>query len=220
MRLQRPEVEDKETARIEAFSDGVYAIAVTLLVLDIHVPDIAETARSGGLLHALTHQWPTYLAYVTSFLTILIMWINHHRLFQLIRKRDHNLFMLNGLLLMATTLVPFPTALVAKYLLTPEAKTATVVFAGSYLVIAIFYNLLWRHISDHLLRHDHDASWTRAINRQYNIGLTAYVAAFLIAFVSPMASVVGNLLLAVFFALPERVVAWATGTMSEQGTEQ
>src|SRR5580704_1139247 len=171
MRLTKNETEDKETARIEAFSDGVYAIAVTLLVLDVHVPDFAESTRMGGLASALAHEWPTYLAYVISFLTILIMWINHHRLFHLIRRRDHTLLILNGLLLMGIKLIPFPTALLAKYMLTDYVKTATVVFAGSYLFIAVLYNLLWRHISSRLLRHDHDIMTTNSIDRQYNFGL-------------------------------------------------
>src|SRR5215469_2591255 len=101
-----------ETGRVEAFSDGIFAIAATLLVLDLKVP------QTGGrtLASALRSQWPTYLAFVTSFATILIMWINHHRIFTLIGRSDDRLLFYNGLLLFGVTLVPFPTALVAEYL--------------------------------------------------------------------------------------------------------
>src|SRR5579864_5093776 len=134
MRLGKPEAEDKETARIEAFSDGVYAIAVTLLVLEIHVPKLDEVDKLGGLTAALMHQWPGYLSYVISFLSILIMWINHHKLFQLVRRRDHNLLVLNGLLLMGITLIPFPTAVLADYMLTKYVTAAAVIYSGSYLL--------------------------------------------------------------------------------------
>src|SRR5262245_38427492 len=95
-----------ETARIEAFSDGVFAIAITLLVLDLKVPK--EAGHDLSLASALAAQWPAYLAFVTSFLTILVMWINHHRMFTLIGRSDDRLLVYNGLLLMGVTLVLFP----------------------------------------------------------------------------------------------------------------
>src|SRR5258708_1916094 len=103
-----------DTARIEAFSDGVFAIAITLLVLDIKVPHLSNSGRT--LASALVAMWPTYLAFVTSFMTILIMWINNHRMFTLIGRADDRLMFFNGLLLLGVTIVPFPTALVAEYL--------------------------------------------------------------------------------------------------------
>jgi uncharacterized membrane protein len=102
----------EETGRVEAFSDGVFAIAMTLLVLDINVP--RDLAPGRTLVQALAGQWPTYLAFVTSFATILIMWVNHHRLFTQIGRWDDRLLFGNGLLLLGVVLVPFPTALVPK----------------------------------------------------------------------------------------------------------
>ena len=105
--------EEKETGRIEAFSDGVFAIAITLLVLDIKVPQgLGESTR---LVTALIDQWPSYFAFLTSFFTIGIMWINHHRLFTHVRRVSHGLLIWNGILLMAVSLVPFTTKLVATY---------------------------------------------------------------------------------------------------------
>jgi uncharacterized membrane protein len=208
MSIKKDHEADKETARIEAFSDGVYAIAITLLVLEIHVPDRGSLRPADGLATALMHQWPSYLAFVISFLTILIMWVNHHRLFQHVHRRDHSLLILNGLVLLGVTFVPFPTALLAEYINTPNEKVAVIVFSGCYLVIAISYSLLWRHISagNRLLHPDHDVTFVTGITRQYNAGLTAYFIAFAMSFVSPAASIALLLLLAIYFALPERVV--------------
>src|SRR5262249_39707669 len=94
----------RDTVRIAAFSDGVFAIAMPLLVLDIKVP--RDVAPSSSLLQALAHQWPVYLAFLTSFATILIMWINHHRLFTHISRCDDRLLFFNGLLLLGVVLVP------------------------------------------------------------------------------------------------------------------
>src|SRR5438270_13814781 len=99
-----------ETSRIEAFSDGVFAIAITLLILDVHVPTISQ----GPLGAALRRQWPTYIAYLISFAFIGIMWVNHHRLFNHIRRSDNGLMFLNLLLLLGVSAVPFPTALLAR----------------------------------------------------------------------------------------------------------
>src|SRR5690348_10117444 len=109
MSIDRPQEADaRETARIEAFSDGVFAVAATLLVLDLKVPH--DAAGGQGLVRALAGEWPAYLAFVTSFAFIGIMWINHHRLFTLIRRSDNLLLVFNGLLLLGVTFVPFATA--------------------------------------------------------------------------------------------------------------
>jgi len=105
--------DEKETARIEAFSDGVFAIAITLLILEIKVPQ--EAGSEEALTKALARQWPSYVAFLSSFATIGIMWINHHRLFTHIRRIDHGLLVLNSLLLLAVVVVPFPTALLAAH---------------------------------------------------------------------------------------------------------
>src|SRR5882672_2129896 len=94
-----------ETGRIEAFSDGVFAIAITLLVLDLKVPRALQDGRT--LASSLGAMWPSYLAFVTSFATILIMWINHHRMFTLIGRADDRVMFYNGLLLLGVTVVPF-----------------------------------------------------------------------------------------------------------------
>ncbi|MFL5800940.1 MAG: TMEM175 family protein [Roseiflexaceae bacterium] len=196
--------QSKETGRVEAFSDGVFAIAITLLVLDIKVPrDLPESTR---LLDALLALWPAYFAFVTSFATIGIMWINHHRLFTLIKRSDQMLLVLNSLLLLGITFVPFPTALLSEYIGEPDQQIAALVYSGTFVLTAICFNLLWRYAShkNRLLDPRSDPLAVHAISRQYAFGPLLYLVAFGLAFVSGVASLALNLLLALFFALPAR----------------
>jgi uncharacterized membrane protein len=195
------------TGRVEAFSDGVFAIAMTLLVLDIRVPHDLPEGRT--LAQALAGQWPTYLAFVTSYATILIMWVNHHRLFTHIGRWDDRLLFANGLLLLGIVLVPFPTALVAEYLGRPGQTTAALVYNGTFIVIALCFNLVWKSASadGRLLRADHNPDAVRHITDSYRYGPLFYVVALAVGFVSVTASLVVNVALAVFFALPSRTAA-------------
>jgi uncharacterized membrane protein len=197
------ESDAKETGRVEAFSDGVFGIAMTLLVLDVKVPPPANGTRLAG---DLLRQWPAYFSYVTSFLTVLIMWMNHHKLFRHIHRINHPLLVLNGLLLMGVTLVPFPTALLAAYIGHAGERIAAVVYSGWFVVIAIFFNLLWRYAASggRLLARNHDPAAVAAITRQYRGGPLPYVAALGLAFFNVAASVGLCFALAVFFAVPER----------------
>ncbi len=175
----------------------MFAIAVTLLVLDLKVPHGAE----GTLATVLVNQWPAYLAFVTSFMTILVMWVSHHRMFGQLGRVSDALMLYNGLLLLGVTLVPFPTALVAEYLGHPGQRLAAAVYNGLFIVIALFFNLLWRGAARRLLRHNADPAVVRAIDGSYRFGWL-YVVAFALAFVNVAASLALNLGLAVYFALP------------------
>lgn len=194
----------KETGRVEAFSDGVIAIAITLLVLEIRVPHLEEGQR---LADGLWDIWPAYLAYIISFFTIGIMWINHHRLFRLIKRVDDVFLGLNTLLLMMITFVNFPTSLLADHLDNPdERRTAALVYSGTFVVTAIAFNGLWRYASHHnrLIDRKTDLTQVNAITQQYNYGPLMYLAAFLAAFISVPLSLAINFGLALFFALPGR----------------
>ncbi len=157
----------------------------------------------------LLRQWPTYFAYVTSFLCILVMWVNHHKLFNTIRRTDHWFLIINGLLLMGVTIVPFPTALLAEYIKHPEAKVAAAIYSGMYVVIALLFNLLWRYASqnDRLLSPRKDPDFVRNINRQYAKGPLLYLFCFVLAYVNVTACLVFNFALAVYFALPTGISA-------------
>ena len=199
-------MEDKETSRLEAFSDGVFAVAITLLVLNIK-PLSDEVLRDGGFWNEFSGQYPALLAFVTSFFTIGIMWINHHRLFNLIKHTDTGLMLFNLLLLLVIVFIPYPTALLAQqYALNPEMHDAALLYSGTNVILAICFNLLWRYASYHnrLLGKDTDTRAVAAISRQYLGGPLLYLIAFGLAFVSVAASIIFLLLLALFFALPPR----------------
>jgi uncharacterized membrane protein len=133
---------DRDTGRLEAFSDGVFSIAMTLLVLELKVPPVGSQPSPGQLASSLLHQWPSYLAFTTSFFTVLIMWVNHHGIFRLVRRADSTLLFANGFLLLLVTVVPFPTALVASYLRTPAASMACAVYGATFVLISIAYALV------------------------------------------------------------------------------
>lgn len=193
--------ERKETGRIEAFSDGVFAIAITLLVLGIKVPKVGELGGESGLGPALIQLWPHYLAFVTSFFTILDMWVNHHRIFTFVRKSDHFFLYWNGLLLLFITFMPFPTTVLAEYFLRPEAKIAGTVFAGTLVAIALAFNGLWRYASknNRLLALHVNPEDVDQITRQHRYGPLMYLVAFLFSFLSVGLSVGVCLCLAVYF---------------------
>lgn len=197
---------EKTTGRVEAFSDGVFAVAITLLVLDIKVPPLQPANPAFSLGHELLAEWPAYLASVMSFLTILIMWINHHRVFGLIQRTDDRFMILNGLLLLCITIVPFSTSLLAAYIRLPDARLATLVYAGTCLLMALCFNSLWRYAArdGRLLDRDHDSAVAEGITKSYRFGPTLYVVVFCLAFVSVAASVGLSLLLALFFTIPPR----------------
>jgi TMEM175 potassium channel family protein len=198
----------RDTARIEAFSDGVFAIAVTLLVLNLKVP-----AASGDLAGKLLDGWRDYVAYVISFAFILIMWVNHHNMFRIIRGTDHLFLLLNGLLLLFVTLVPFTTGLLPHYAHPRDETTAAVVYSGNYFVLAIAFNVLWWYASHggRLLTADHDLAAIQAITHRYRFGPLLYLLCTALAFVSVPASLALNVLLAIFFALPHSLRTPATG---------
>ena len=185
-------VEEKETGRIEAFSDGVFAIAITLLVLELKVPHLShEGARTGALAAALLAQWPSYLALVTSFFAILIMWANHHAMFNMIRKVNAPFLYANGLLLFVVTLVPFPTALLAEYFERPAAPIAAAVYGGTFVVGSLAYNLLWRSAiaGRRLLRSDVSEERIDRLTRSYRVGVPLYLVATVGAFIHPFITV-------------------------------
>src|ERR1700694_1353118 len=160
-----------ETARIEAFSDGVFAIAVTLLILEIKVP----TPGQESLRVMLLKQWPSYLAFLLSFAFIGIMWINHHRMFTHIKRSNERLLILNLLLLLGVTVVPFPTVVLAMYLGSSDERTAAVLYNATYVAVAVLFNLLWRYaVSRGLLDRSISSSAAALISRQYAIGPLMY----------------------------------------------
>ena len=197
------ETRAKETGRIEAFSDGVFAFAITLLVLDLKDPALSG---GGSLLQGLANQWPFFFAFVTSFMTILIMWVGHHEMFTYVVGSDRRFMFLNGFLLFFVTLTPFTTSLVANHIVSNDSGTAAVVYAGSFLLLGVAWNLLWRHASGRskLIASDITDAQVKTLTRNFYVGPITYAVALLIALVSGIASVVLILAVAVFFAVGTR----------------
>jgi uncharacterized membrane protein len=189
-----------ETGRVEAFSDGVFAIAITLLILAFGIEQAA--AAHGDLSRELLDLWPAYLAYAISFLTIGIMWVNHHSLFQHFARVDRPLLLLNVLLLMLIAFVPFPTRVVADFARSADDRQAAAFLYGiTMTTTAILFLALWTYGSRRLLRADADRREVTGITRSYLPGTPMYGTATLIAFVSSTASLVLFGAIALFYAI-------------------
>ena len=194
-------MEPKETVRVEGFSDAVFAIAITLLGVDLKIPPPGSPGLSANLLA----QWPEYLSFLSSFGTIAIAWLYHHKLFTVIRRADHLLLLLNCLLLLGVTVMPYPTRMLAEYIHNPDARIAAMLKAGAFGVTAMLFNLLWRHASarGQLLDPRADPHTIDIISRQIAIVPYLYAGSFLLASVSAFASTALNLVLVIFFAMPK-----------------
>ena len=204
-------MDEKNTNRLEAFSDGVFAVAITLLVLNIKFSGLDSRGNlldDQHLWNILHDQWPSLVAYVTSFATIGIMWLNHHRLFTHIKRSDTGLLLLNLLLLLIIVFIPVPTALLAEYIVLPNDHVAAIIYSGTNVLLAICFNLLWRYASYHnrLLGKNVDTRAVAAINRQYMFGPLLYLVACGLAWFNTPASLALNFMLALFFALPGRAL--------------
>jgi uncharacterized membrane protein len=190
------------TNRLEAFSDGVFAIAITLLVLDIHVPE----PGSGHLGHELLTQWPSYAAYVVSFITIGIIWINHHAAFSRLRAVDHSILIWNLLLLLSVGILPFTTSLMATYLKESSGESlAAAVYGASYLLMGGVFVMTNRQIlfrRPQLLKEPIDPAEARNILHFAALGQLPYVLAVVLAFVSPYITLAICAACAVYYALP------------------
>jgi uncharacterized membrane protein len=212
--LRRP-IDRMSPSRLEAFSDGVFAIAITLLVLNIHVP---PPHPGGNLADELGAQWPSYAAYVVSFLTIGIIWINHHAMFRRVREVDHGVMTFNLILLLCVGALPFTTALMAAYLKEAQGDNlAAAIYSGSFLVMSLAFAATNRHIlfpKAHLLAVELDERRRRVILARGLSGLAPYLVATALAPVSPYISLAICAAVAVFYALP-----FASAAESEVPTE-
>ena len=196
---------NNDTGRIEAFSDGVFAIAITLLVIEIGVPHLENEPDGTSLFGALIGQWPSYLAYLVSFLQIGVIWANHHNRFTYIVRSDHVFLFLNILFLMCVAFIPFPTALLAEYIQSEERTTAVAVYTGTLATTAVFFTLLWGYAAKgcRLVNRDLHPTTLRAMTSRYVVGMVLYVAAFALTFLNAVLSLVLVIGLALIFVLPE-----------------
>ncbi|HUB99836.1 MAG TPA: TMEM175 family protein [Solirubrobacterales bacterium] len=190
------------TNRLEAFSDGVFAIAITLLVLEIQIPE----PGSGRLSHELAAQWPSYAAFFISFLTIGIIWINHHAMLRRLARADHSILIWNLFLLMTVSILPFTTALMAQYLKESEGESlAAGIYAGSFLLMGVVFAGMQRHIlfrRPELLEEEIDERTRIRTLRLAALGVVPYLLAVALAPLSPYISLAICGALVVYYALP------------------
>jgi uncharacterized membrane protein len=179
-------IQHKETIRIETFSDGIFCIAVTLLSIEIGI-EVKEGMTNKGLTEELLHKWPILLAYVTSFINVLLAWIGHHSLFKKINATDSFVMVSNGLLLMLVALVPFPTKTLGQFLLTGAFKTAVIFYTGYFVLISLAFRLLWYAAAKKrsLLVHGITEKEIKDFTKNENLGLICNTVIMAVAFVSP-----------------------------------
>jgi uncharacterized membrane protein len=196
-----------ETSRLEAFADGIFAIAATLLILDVSVD--APDARLGT---ALVHAWPEYAAYAVSFLTIGIMWINHHEVMRQVGRADRTFLALNIVLLTTIAFVPFPTRLVADHLRDAGAQAAALTYGCTMVAEATCWAAVWFYAASgrRLIAAEADERHVNGITRAFVPGVPTYLAATLVALWSPHVALALFAAIAVFYLLESSLLARTT----------
>jgi uncharacterized membrane protein len=182
--------------RLEAFSDGVFAVAITLLVLEIDVP------VGDHLWHKLGDEWPSFASFFVSFWVIGIIWVNHHGVIDHLKRADRGVLYLNIFVLMSVVLIPFATALMAQHLnSTADEEVAAAVYAGSFVLMAISFGVLWEYITRHRQKLGVELSDEEVRRRSlaFQIGNPFYAVAVGVAFISPVAVLVIIGALAVYY---------------------
>ena len=187
--------------RLEAFADGIFAFAATLLILNLMVSGVSVGTE-------LLQIWPSYVAYAVSFITIGIIWINHHTVMHQVAHVNRLFLVLNVFFLMMIAFIPFPTRLLALYVNDPkQAEAAAIAYGVTLTLTAVFINLLWRYAASghRLLRDNADARVVEGISRSYLPGPFIYLAGTAVALVSPRASALIYVGIAVFYVLESSI---------------
>ncbi|MCM1967726.1 TMEM175 family protein [Streptomyces sp. ZAF1911] len=191
---------ETETGRVEAFSDGVFAVIITILVLELKVPE--ETGSD--FWHGVREQWPHYAAYVVSFLIIGVMWVNHHTIFSHIKRVDRPLLFLNLLVLMVVSVVPYTTNVLAEHLMEEggSANAAAVLYSLLTVAYALAFLAFWWYVTrvGHLFHDQVDKAGARATRVRFGLGAIAYPLTVVLAFVSAPLTLVAHFLIALYYA--------------------
>ena len=189
-----------DRGRLESFSDGVFAVAITLLALNL---TIAGPGHGTTLLHQLGHHWPSFVAYLISFFTIGIIWVNHHTLIANIAVVNRTLLFANLVLLLVIVAIPFATATMASYLIAggQDAHVAAALYAGTFELMSLaFVGLLeWALHEDERMHQPVPAAARKAVRTRFYIGQLPYLVAFGVAFVSAPAAVIITAVVAIYY---------------------
>lgn len=199
---------EKETARIEAFSDGVFAIAITLLVLELHVPEIDLGQNPVKLMASFFSEWPSYLAFTISFFSIFIIWVNHHKVFKQIYKRNTGIMFANGLILFLVSIVSYSSALLSRFYASPSKQLVVTLYTALFVAVNLAFNLLWQQAAKHpeLLRPDINEAAIRQLSKNYLYGFPTYLTAFAVSFFYPETALMICILLWIFWALSSKKI--------------
>ncbi len=193
--------------RLEAFSDGVFAIAITLLVIELHAP---ELGGGESLAQALWAQWPSYVAYLDSFATIGVIWLNHHRVLAQVARVDGPLLVLNLNLLLWTALIPFPTDVVAEFLGQggEQAKTAVAFYSAVFVLLGLSFGALfvWITRDDRLLHRLPPPEVVRAARLRFTLGEGVYLVALALSFLWPPLALALHAAMALYYAFDQASV--------------
>ncbi|MBT2544694.1 DUF1211 domain-containing protein [Streptomyces sp. ISL-44] len=190
---------ERETGRVEAFSDGVFAIIITILVLELKVPE--ETGSD--FWHGVREQWPHYAAYVVSFLIIGVMWVNHHTIFSHLKRVDRPLLFLNLLVLMVVSVIPYTTNVLAEHLMEEGSATpAAVLYSLVTVAYALAFLAFWWYVTrvGHLFHETVDKEGARATRVRFGLGAIAYPLTVVLAFFSAPLTLVAHFLIAIYYA--------------------
>jgi uncharacterized membrane protein len=195
------------SGRLEAFSDGVFAIAITLLVLDLAVPLPPSKGAQGRLAGQLGHEWPSYFAYLVSFAVIGIIWVNHHTVFSKVREVDRPILFTNLALLLTVSVLPFPTRLLAQYLTAggSNSHVAAAVYSAAMLAMSVAFSTLWITVTrdERLLHENVDRAASRASLRRFGIGLIFYLGTIGLSFYSAIVTLAVHAALALYYCFDQ-----------------
>jgi uncharacterized membrane protein len=185
-----------KTARLEAFSDGVFAVAITLLILEVNIP--------GGenLWHQLKEEWPSFASFFVSFWVIGIIWVNHHGVLDHLKRADRGVLYLNLFVLLTVVFIPFSTALMAEHLKSgADENVAAAVYAGTLMAMSVAFGVLWSYITTHreALGVELSDDEVRGITRAFQLGNPFYAVAVIVAFISPAIVLVIAGLMALYY---------------------
>jgi uncharacterized membrane protein len=194
--------QENETLRMETFSDGVFAIDITLLTFQLKAPSLKAATSSYNLAMALLQQWPNYVAYLISFTTIFIIWLNHHRMYNVIRRSDARFMFYNGTLLMLVTIVPFTTSLLADYLNTPAHTLSSAIYMLLFAGISGTLLLMWNYATDNfrLLKRPAADVRTHSVRTSLIISTVVYTVVAGLSFLVPLLSILVSLIMVVYLA--------------------
>jgi len=197
----------KETLRLEAFSDGVFAIAITLLILEIHVP---EATADETLLEAIAHEWASFIAFLIGFFTLLVCWINHHYMFSVIHKSNSRLLLVNGFKLLVVSVTPFATALLAKNIQTTWQPSAVSLYCFNFALMGSAMTSIWLYAKRKGFIQMKSEKQLNVATRYYVFASILSTSIWLVSYINVACSLVLFCLMFVIYVFPEKMVTWQT----------